>query len=243
MTPWFPPQGAELTAHGVRYFVWAPDHTAVDVEVYTEGGALARTVTLTREKNGYFRGTDPLGRAGDRYKVRADNGHPWPAPGSHSQPDGVHGASEVTDSTAYHWNDATWQRPPFRDLAIYELHIGTFTPEGTFSAAIGKLPYLRELGVTAIEIMPVADFPGDRGWGYDGVQLYAPARCYGSPDDLRALVDAAHQAGIAVILDVVYNHFGPDGNYLTQFSRFYFESEDNTPWGRAINFGRENNHA
>lgn len=241
MTPWFPPQGADVTAHGVRYFVWAPGHMDLVVEVYTDGGALARTVPLVRDKSGYFHGTDPLGSAGDLYKIHLDADGAYPAPGSHWLPQGVHGPSAVVDPRSYRWQDSNWQRPLFRDLVIYELHIGTFTPEGTFRAAIGKLPHLQSLGITAIELMPVADFPGDRNWGYDGVQPYAPARCYGGPDDLRALVDAAHQAGIAVILDVVYNHFGPDGNYLGKFSAYYFESDDQTPWGSAINFGRERN--
>jgi maltooligosyltrehalose trehalohydrolase len=126
----------------------------------------------------------------------------------------VHGASVVVDPASYVWHDANWSRPAYRDLVIYELHIGTFTPEGTYLAAIEKLGYLKRLGVRAIEIMPIGDFPGERNWGYDGVMIYAPTRAYGEPNDLRALVDAAHQHGIAVILDVVYNHFGPDGNYL-----------------------------
>ena len=142
----------------------------------------------------------------------------------------------VVDPKTFQWTDRAWSRPPFRDLVIYELHVATFTPESSFRGVIGRLPYLRELGVNAIEIMPVADFLGRHNWGYDGVRLYAPARAYGQPDDLRALVDAAHAHGLAVILDVVYNHFGPDGNFLREFSPDYFESRHHTPWGEAINF-------
>ncbi len=142
----------------------------------------------------------------------------------------------VVDPKAFPWTDQRWSRPTFRDLVIYELHVGTFTPEGTFRGVIGRLPYLRDLGVSALEIMPVADFPGRHNWGYDGVRLYAPAKVYGEPDDLRALVDAAHAHGLAVILDVVYNHFGSDGNFLREFSPDYFESRHHTPWGEAINF-------
>jgi len=144
----------------------------------------------------------------------------------------------VIDPAGFPWTDSHWQRPSFRDLVIYEVHVGTFTPEGTYRAAIEKLPYLRELGVNALELMPLADFPGEHNWGYDGVRLFAPARVYGSPDDLRALIDAAHSQGFAMILDVVYNHFGPDGNYLREYSGDYFEARHHTPWGEAINFSR-----
>jgi maltooligosyltrehalose trehalohydrolase len=142
----------------------------------------------------------------------------------------------VVDPGDYLWSDQAWSPPPVSELIIYELHIGTFTAEGTFDAAIGKLDHLVDLGVTAVEIMPVADFPGARNWGYDGVLLYAPARVYGGPNDLRGLVDAAHQRGLAVILDVVYNHLGPDGNYLGAYSRDYFNPEHKTPWGDGLNF-------
>lgn len=232
-----------MCADGVFYSVWAPLRRTIAVEIYGHHGQPARSLQLERESDGYFRGKDLAGRPGDCYKLRPDAGMDFPSPASHFQPLGVHGPSEVVDHLAYRWRDAAWQRPAWRDLIIYELHIGTFTPEGTFAAAASRLPYLRDLGINAIEIMPLADFPGERGWGYDGVQLYAPARCYGRPDDFRALVDAAHEHGIAVILDVVYNHFGPDGNYTGQFSPFYLEHEDKTPWGDAINFGREHSAA
>lgn len=232
-------QGAHLLPQGVRYCVWAPNERHAEVHVLTPGGALARIVPLVSEDSGYFRGLDPLGRAGDLFKMRVDGDEALPFPASHYQPAGVQGPAQVIDHTGYHWHDHAWRRPSFRDLAIYELHVGTFTPAGTFLGAIEKLPYLRELGVNAIELMPLADFPGARNWGYDGVQIYAPARCYGTPDELRALVDAAHANGLAVILDVVYNHLGPDGNYLSRFSPHYFSSAEKTPWGDAINFGHE----
>ncbi len=191
------------------------------------------------EPGGFHSVVDCSGRPGDRYKLRLDTGESFPDPASRAQFDSVHGPSLVVDPAAFAWSDQAWRRPPFRDIVIYEIHVGTFTAEGTFRAAIDKLPLLRELGVNAIELMPIADFPGSRNWGYDGVLIYAPARAYGSPDDLRALVDAAHAAGIAVILDVVYNHFGPDGNYVARFSRHFFTERHHTPWGAAFNFDGE----
>jgi maltooligosyltrehalose trehalohydrolase len=230
------PQGAELTDAGVHYRVWAPRASRVTVQVISAGATTPRKVPLAPEANGYHAGSDPLGVAGDRYLFELGKGEAFPCPASRFQPDGVSGPSQVIDPRAFAWSDQRWQRPPFRNLIIYELHVGTLTPEGTFRGVIDKLAYLRDLGVNAIELMPVADFPGARNWGYDGVRLFAPARAYGHPDDLRALVNAAHAHGLAVILDVVYNHFGPDGNFLAQFSAEYFESRHHTPWGEAINF-------
>jgi maltooligosyltrehalose trehalohydrolase len=178
--------------------------------------------------------------AGARYRYRLDGGDACPDPASRFQPDGVHGSSEVVDPAAFAWTDQNWPGLTMNGLVIYELHVGTYTPEGTFLALIGELPELKRLGVTAIELMPVAEFPGDRNWGYDGVDLFAPSRAYGRPDDLRRLVDAAHGAGLGVILDVVYNHFGPDGNYLRQFSDDYFTDRHRTPWGEAINYDGPN---
>jgi malto-oligosyltrehalose trehalohydrolase len=235
------PQGAEVIDQGVRYRIWAPEKKKVEVEVLHSASGKRRIVPMIPEGAGYFHGIDKDGRAGDGYKFRLDGEASFPDPASRWQPDGVHGLSMVIDPRAYAWQDAGWRRPQFRDLVLYELHVGAFTHAGTFHAAIEKLPALHELGVNAIQLMPVADFPGDRNWGYDGVALYAPARCWGHPDDLRALVDAAHRHGIAVVLDVVYNHLGPDGNYLGQFSRFYFTEKHKTPWGAAINFDGEHN--
>lgn len=230
------PQGSAVTADGVHYRVWAPAAKAVAIEVRGAGKAEPRRVPLAPDAGGYHQALDPAGVAGDQYLVWVNEGAGLPCPASRAQPNGVNGPSLVVDPRAFNWTDAPWVRPPFRDLVIYELHVGTFTPEGTFRAVIDKLPYLRDLGVNALELMPVHDFPGTRGWGYDGVRLFAPANVYGSPDDLRALVDAAHAHGCAVILDVVFNHFGPDGNFLRLFSPEYFESRHHTPWGEALNF-------
>ena len=231
------PQGAEVTESGVHYRVWAPKAERVLVRITTNDGA-ARELPLTQEGSGYHSALDGQGIAGDRYLFDLGGDVPFPCPASRHQAAGISGPSEVIDPKAFAWTDAAWTRPAFRDLVIYELHVGTFTPEGTFSAVIDRLPYLRDLGVSAIELMPLADFPGEHNWGYDGVRLYAPARVYGHPDDLRVLVDAAHAQGLAVILDVVYNHFGPDGNFLGQFSPDYFEDRHHTPWGEALNFSR-----
>jgi len=229
--------GAHVSADGVSYRAWAPEREIVEVEIAARGGATTR-LAMTKDVDGYHVVSDPRGQQGDRYAFFVEGAGPFPDPASRFQPDGVHAASEVIDPKAFSWTDNAWRRPAFRDLVIYELHVGTFTAEGTFQAIIGKLPELRELGITAIEIMPIGDFPGGRNWGYDGVSIYAPARAYGKPDDLRALVDAAHGDGIAVILDVVYNHLGPDGNYLSAFSDRFF-NEHQTPWGRAFNFDGE----
>ena len=177
-------------------------------------------------------------RAGARYKYRIDAGE-YPDPASRYQPEGVHGWSEVVDACSFHWTDEDWRGIEHKDLILYEIHVGTFSPEGTFDGIIRRLPYLFELGITAIELMPLADFPGDRNWGYDGVSLFAPPRCYGRPDDLRRLVDAAHAIGLAVFVDVVYNHLGPEGNYLPTFSPYYFSPDHESPWGRAMNFDGE----
>jgi maltooligosyltrehalose trehalohydrolase len=233
------PQGAELAREnaGVRYRVWAPQRDRVVVEVQDGGGNVVREIPLRPVAGGFHEATDPQGAAGDLYKYRLAANAAFPCPASRWQPFGIDGPSLVVDPARFRWTDHAWSRPAFRDLVIYELHIGTFTGAGTFRDAIRGLPFLKELGVTAIELMPIADFPGERNWGYDGVRLYAPARCYGHPDDLRALVDSAHALGIAAILDVVYNHFGPAGNYLREFSPYYFEDTHHTPWGNAVNFG------
>jgi maltooligosyltrehalose trehalohydrolase len=228
-------QGADLVENGVRYRTWAPGKEKVEVVIFDPAGLEERIVSLGEEPGDYFSAIDPAGRVGDRYKYRF-GGSDWPDPASRFNPDGVHGAGQVIDPSDYAWGDRAWPPPRVSELIIYELHIGTFTAEGTFHAAIGKLDHLVDLGVTALEIMPVADFPGARNWGYDGVLLYAPARVYGQPNDLRALVDAAHQRGLAVILDVVYNHLGPDGNYLGAYSRDYFNPQHKTPWGDGLNF-------
>jgi maltooligosyltrehalose trehalohydrolase len=228
-------QGADVIDGGVHYRTWTPGKAKVEVVIYKPDGAIARTVTLAAAEDGYFSGTDEHGRAGDLYKYRFD-GQARPDPASRFNPAGVHGPAQVVDPLGYEWHDDGWSAPALAELVIYELHIGTFTGAGTFAGAIEKLDHLLKLGVTALEIMPVAEFPGARNWGYDGVLLYAPSRAYGQPSDLRALVDAAHARGLAVILDVVYNHLGPDGNYLGNYSRDYFNPAHKTPWGDAFHF-------
>jgi maltooligosyltrehalose trehalohydrolase len=193
---------------------------------------------LTRNERGYWLGAfDDLGPGTlYRFRLNGSNDQVFPDPASRYQPYGVHGPSQVVDASTFTWTDSAWRTPRLEDLIIYELHVGTFTPAGTFRGVVERLDHLVRLGITAIELMPVADFPGDYNWGYDGAAMFAPARCYGSPDSLRALVDAAHARGLAVILDVVYNHFGPDGAYAPAFSPYYFTDRHQSPWGRGINF-------
>ena len=229
-----PVQGPVVTSTGVTYYTWSAHHE-VTLIIYRADGAVARSLRMPPIGNGFFTVTDPDGKPGDLYKYSFGGQHSFPDPVSRYQPSGVHGPSLVVENS-FQWNDADWVRPNLDDLVIYELHLGTFTPEGTFAAAIEKLRHLADIGFNAIEIMPVADFPGHRNWGYDGVSAYAPARTYGKPDDFRALINAAHARGIAVILDVVYNHFGPDGNYLSAFNPGYFHPSHNTPWGDSFNF-------
>jgi maltooligosyltrehalose trehalohydrolase len=209
-----------------------------------EGGSRPDVRALTRDNHGYWHGRfgDVMPGARYAYRIDGDPARTFPDPASRSQPDGVHGFSEVVDPMVFRWTDDAWRPPPLDRLVFYELHVGTFTPEGTFTAAIAKLPYLKALGVSAIELMPVADFPGERNWGYDGVALFAPARCYGRPDDFRALVDQAHRHGLAVFLDVVYNHFGPDGAYANAFSRHYFTDAHRSPWGKGVNLDGVHSH-
>jgi maltooligosyltrehalose trehalohydrolase len=228
--------GAIVSPVGTTFRVWAPEHERVELVV--EGHAGEPDIrSLTKDQCGYWSGTfsDIVPGARYRYRLEGDEGRTFPDPASRFQPCGVHGPSQVIDPSAFRWTDAAWQPPPLEAVVFYELHVGTFTPEGTFRGAIDRLPYLKDLGVNAIELMPVGDFPGTRNWGYDGVALFAPARCYGTPDDLRALVDAAHAHGIAVCLDVVYNHLGPDGAYAYAFSPYYFSSRHSSPWGLGVN--------
>jgi maltooligosyltrehalose trehalohydrolase len=231
--------GATVRSDGVSYRVWAADHTAMKVHVTSAEGE-ERELELEPAPGGYFVGHDRNGRAGDLYQYVFRDGTARPDPASRFQPKGVHGASACVSPLSYRWKSATWKRPAWKGQTIYEIHVGTFTERGTFLAAIERLDHLVDLGVEAIEIMPVADFGGDRNWGYDGVALYAPARCYGTPDDFRALVDAAHARGLLVILDVVYNHTGPNGSYLTQFSKAYYHPTHRTPWGEGFRFDGEN---
>lgn len=230
----FLPVGAHVTEAGVVYRVWAPDHRTVRVAIGA-GNEPVRWVELEQERDGYFSGLDPDGRAGELYRFEVANAR-VPDPASRYQPLGVEGPSQVIDPREYNWITPGWRPPPMRGRVIYELHVGAFTAEGTFRAAVNRLDALVELGVNTVELMPLADFAGNRNWGYDGVMLFAPARCYGAPDDLRALVDAAHARGLAVVVDVVYNHLGPVGNVLPRFSRDYLHASRGNPWGQSINF-------
>jgi maltooligosyltrehalose trehalohydrolase len=233
------PVGAELLpGGGVHFRVWAPACEAV--EVVLEGGRAPSPHALQTEQQGYFSAVVPCAGAGTRYRYRLDGDKTFPDPASRFQPDGPHGPSEVVDPGAFCWTDQAWRGPALRGSVLYELHAGTFTPEGTWAAALEHLPALAELGVTALELMPVNEFPGRFGWGYDGVAWFAPTRLYGRPDDLRAFVDRAHALGLGVILDVVYNHLGPDGNVLPQFSPDYFTNRYQTDWGTPLNFDGEN---
>ncbi len=229
------PIGAELIGENETHFrVWAPKARKIDIVI--DGGDAH---TLEAEADGYFFGSTHA-RAGDRYGFRIDGSEKiYPDPASRWQPDGPHGLSAIVDPTQFKWNDAKWRGVQLPGQIIYEFHIGTFTPEGTWRAAAEKLSILRDDGITLLEMMPIADFPGAFGWGYDGVNLFAPCHLYGTPDDLRFFVDQAHSLGLGVILDVVYNHFGPDGNYLGAFSDHYTRQAIRNEWGDSINFDGE----
>lgn len=232
MTAWEPGLGAVAQGGATRFRVWAPE--VERVEVVLEAGG--RETPLVRGRDGYHENVLPGVKAGELYRYRLDGRGPYPDPASRFQPQGVHGPSQIVDWRHFAWTDGEWNGLALEDAVFYELHVGAFTPEGDFAAVAARLEYLRDLGVTAIELMPVADFPGRWNWGYDGVAPFAPARCYGSPDDLRSLVDRAHALGLAVCLDVVYNHLGPDGAYQSAFSPYYYSKTHTTAWGASINF-------
>ncbi|WP_103016061.1 malto-oligosyltrehalose trehalohydrolase [Salinibacter ruber] len=229
MSSSFPLHGALPHDDATTFRVWAPAADAVTLEL--DGGP---SLALSETEDGLFKCTTDAAGPGTRYRFRLDNDGPFPDPASRHQPDGVHGPSEVVDPDGYEWGDAGWDRVPREDLVIYELHVGAFTEAGTFDGVREQLTYLRDLGVTAIELMPVHDFPGTRNWGYDPAAWFAPAHTYGRPEALRRLVDAAHQTGLAVILDVIYNHLGPDGAYANAFGPVLTNKYE-TPWGPAIN--------
>ncbi|RJS23869.1 malto-oligosyltrehalose trehalohydrolase [Corallococcus sp. H22C18031201] len=220
----------------VHWRVWAPGHARLEVVLFDADGSERGTLPMLPEPGDCFGAVLDGQGAGLRYKLRVDGEGPFPDPWSRSQPQGVHGPSEVVAPDAFAWTDADWEGPEPRSLVLYEVHVGTATSEGTFEALIPRLRDLRDLGITALELMPVASFPGSRNWGYDGVDLFAPSTCYGGSEGLRRLVDAAHAHGLAVLVDVVYNHFGPDGNYLRVFAHDYFTDRHHTPWGDAVNY-------
>ena len=225
--------GAHILPNGsTRFLVWAPKRHSVSLVIT---GTHEKTIPMQKTKEGWFECVTLKAPAGTRYLFELDTDERRPDPASRSQPDGVHGPSEVVDHSAFRWQDKNWENLPLEDYITYELHVGTFTPEGTFDAIIPHLPYLKALGITAVELMPVAQFPGTRNWGYDCTYLYAAQNSYGGPEGLKRLVDAMHGMGLAVVLDVVYNHLGPEGNYLASFGP-YFTDRYQTPWGDAIDF-------
>lgn len=237
------PIGAELVSPNQTHFrIWAPKARHVDLVLEESVVKDSRRTfhEMEAEKGGYFSGSANAG-AGARYRFRVNNADDfYPDPASRFQPDGPHGPSYIVDPTQFRWTDSHWPGINLKGQIIYEMHIGTFTKEGTWRAAAQQLDELARIGITVIEMMPVADFPGKFGWGYDGVNLFAPAHLHGTPDDLRSFVDRAHSSGLGVILDVVYNHFGPDGNYLGAFSDDYLIRENENEWGDAVNFDGSN---
>jgi maltooligosyltrehalose trehalohydrolase len=227
-----PTHGALVDGTSTTFRVWAPRADRLALVLGND------THPMEAVGDGYFEHEADAAEPGTRYQFLLDGEGPFPDPAARFQPEGVHGPSQVVDPAAYDWGDDDWAGVPREALVIYELHVGAFTPAGTFDAVRERLDYLQSLGVTAIELMPVHDFPGARNWGYDPAALFAPARPYGPPDALRRLVDAAHRAGLAVLLDVVYNHFGPDGAYATAFAPFLTDAHE-TPWGAAANLDGE----
>ncbi len=239
------PFGAECREDGsVRFRLWAPaarqvelcladsiDSTSID-----SNSSDSTRLAMERKANGWYELATDYAKPGSRYRFRIDGGQEVPDPASRYQPSDVHGPSEVVNPAAFEWNDAGWRGRSWEEAVIYELHVGAFTPRGTFAGVREKLDYLAELGITAIELMPVSDFPGRRNWGYDGVLPFAPDASYGNPDELKTLVQSAHERGIMIFLDVVYNHFGPEGNYLNSYAPQFFTERHRTPWGNAINF-------
>jgi malto-oligosyltrehalose trehalohydrolase len=227
--------GAELTPDGVRFRLWAPQAKQVELQLGVD------FLPLEPAGEGWYERVEPRARPGSLYKYRIDGKHLVPDPASRFQPQDVDGPSEVIDPGAFGRNGGWkkgWRGRPWREAVIYELHVGTFTPEGSYAGVISKLNHLKETGITAIELMPLSDFAGRRNWGYDGVLPYAPDSAYGRPEDLKALVQAAHDAGLMIFLDVVYNHFGPKGNYLGIYAPQFFTERHQTPWGAAIDFAQ-----
>lgn len=233
------PFGAEIRPQGgVAFRLWAPDARKVDLCL--ERGGAAELSPMCADQHGWFRVVHEDAGPGAMYRFRIDGEHLVSDPASRFQPQDVHGPSCVVDPERFEWRDTHWLGRPWEETVLYELHVGAFTERGTYASAATRLGYLAELGITAVELMPVADFPGRRNWGYDGVLPFAPDSCYGGPDELKAFVAAAHQLGIMVIMDVVYNHFGPDGNDLQRYARDFFTDRYATPWGDAINYDGPN---
>ncbi len=223
-----------LGGGGVRFRLWAPDAGSVGLRL--ENGSDGGLLPMERAGSGWWQLDCARAAPGNRYRFQINGGLFVPDPASRANPEDVHGASLIVDPLAFDWADGQWHGRPWEEAVLYELHVGTFTPEGTFAGVESKLDYLRGLGVTAIELMPVADFPGSHNWGYDGVLPFAPDSRYGTPEDLKRLVQGAHAHGLMVFLDVVYNHFGPEGNYLHAYAPQFFTQRHHTPWGAAIDF-------
>jgi 1,4-alpha-glucan branching enzyme/maltooligosyltrehalose trehalohydrolase len=233
------PFGACLLPDGeVRFRLWAPAAESVDLCLEESPDAVI-VLAMHRIADGWFQLKTQQAAVGALYRYQIDGELRVPDPASRVNPQDVHGPSQVLDPSAFSWQDSDWRGRPWSEAVIYECHVGTFTTEGSFAAVTQHLDYLVELGVTALELMPVADFSGANNWGYDGVLLFAPDHSYGSPDELKALVQAAHARGLMVLLDVVYNHFGPDGNYLHHYAPQFFDEQQHTPWGAAINFDKD----
>ena len=231
------PFAAECCDDGsVRFRLWAPKARSVELLLCD---AESPHLFLLRQSEGWFELVTNQAKAGSLYHYQISGQLKVPDPASRFQPSDVHGPSEVVDPAAFEWEDQAWLGRPWQETVIYELHVGTFTTDGTFAGVQRRLDYLADLGITALELMPVSDFPGTRNWGYDGVLPYAPDSSYGRPEDLKRLVQAAHAKGLMIFLDVVYNHFGPEGNYLRAYSPEFFTDRHNTPWGDAINFDGE----
>lgn len=228
------PFGAQIIEQGVRFRLWAPGCDRVALCLAGTSGETVQSMRAVGD--GWFELSVADAGKGTRYRFEVNGGLRVPDPASRFNPDDVHGASEVIDPAAFDWQDTAWRGRPWEEAVVYELHVGTFSPAGSFAGVMQRLDHLVALGVTAIELMPVADFPGARNWGYDGVLPFAPDSRYGRPEDLKALVQAAHAKGLMVLLDVVYNHFGPEGNYLHVYAKPFFSERHHTCWGAAINF-------
>jgi malto-oligosyltrehalose trehalohydrolase len=230
------PFGADVQSDGsVRFRLWAPQAQSVHLE-FKSCLSGQKAIPLEKQMHGWYQLHTSEAHPGTLYRYQINKDMSVPDPASRFQPSDVHGHSEVVEPSAFKWEDAQWQGRPWEETVIYELHVGTFTPEGTFAAACERLDYLVDLGITAVELMPVADFPGKRNWGYDGALLFAPDSTYGHPENFKQFVQTAHQKGLSVLLDVVYNHFGPEGNYLHVYAKSFFSEKHNTPWGAGINF-------
>ncbi len=229
--------GPLLKENGCTFRLWA--RSGAKIELVLEDHVSPRTIPMRCQQSGMYETFVEGAGPGTRYWFKIDGKGPYPDPASRYQPLGVHGPSQVLGPSEFSWEGDEFKLPALREVVIYELHVGTFTPEGTFLAIVDKLDALRQLGINVIELMPIAEFAGDYNWGYDGVSLYAPAHSYGTPDDLRALVLEAHRRGIGVCLDVVYNHLGPDGAYHSTFAPRFYSGKHHTPWGDGLNFDGE----